>query len=689
MILEMALVIRIENGDRRGEAADYGTLGTLFRTVGEYHKAKEYHEKALAIRKEIGDKRGEGSSNQSLGTVFRLLRMYGKAKDYIKRALGIAKEIGDREREGSCYGALGPVFHSLREYDKAEVNLRKAITIRKQIGDRLGEATDCGNLGALFHSLEEYGEAKKYHEKAISISKETGNVELELRIHANLALSILTEGNTKEALSNLLQCADKFEYVRCSLKDSDELQVYFCDSEEHGYPLKYLSAVLCDAGKPSFALNVEELRRGRALADLISAKYCIANQMCANPQSWPSAERILAEGINCTCLYIAYFSDSIFLWVLKPNEMAFFRRLATNRSVQDGRLIASLDAFFAGDTLFRTFHILPPEHCEDRSWFSKNVNQTCGQSCQKEIPLDFRLLELDDDQDREPKPSLSLYYKLLIAPVADLLDEPEIIIVPDRFLCKVPFAALKDESGKYLSETFRIRIAPSLTTLKLIQHSPVDYHSKAGALIVGDPVVGDVIYNGQVEMKKSLPCARKEAKTIGRLLGIQPLIGEDATKQAVLQSISSVSLVHFAAHGNAERGEIVLAPPSQFNGIPQEEDYLLTMEDISQVNLRAKLVVLSCCHSGSGQVRVEGIVGIARAFLGSGARSVLVALWALEDSATEQFMNSFYEHLVRGESASESLHQAMKWMRGNGYSDVRDWAPFTLIGDDVTIHFGK
>ena len=68
---------------------------------------------------------------------------------------------------------------------------------------------------------------------------------------------------------------------------------------------------------------------------------------------------------------------------------------------------------------------------------------------------------------------------------------------------------------------------------------------------------------------------------------------------------------------------------------------------------------------------------------------MLASLWAIEDKATEQFMSSFYEHLVRGESASESLHQAMQWMRGNGFSDVRQWAPFMLIGDNATFDFGK
>ena len=81
------------------------------------------------------------------------------------------------------------------------------------------------------------------------------------------------------------------------------------------------------------------------------------------------------------------------------------------------------------------------------------------------------------------------------------------------------------------------------------------------------------------------------------------------------------------------------------------------------------------------------MVGIARVFLGSGARSVLVTLWTMEDKATKQFMSHFYEHLVREESASEFLRQAMRWMRENGFSEVREWAPFMLIGDNVSFDF--
>ena len=73
--------------------------------------------------------------------------------------------------------------------------------------------------------------------------------------------------------------------------------------------------------------------------------------------------------------------------------------------------------------------------------------------------------------------------KLIIAPVAGLLTEPEIIIVPERSFYRVPFAALRDQpGGKSLPETFRIRIVPSLTTLKLTQGCPEDHHSQTGAL---------------------------------------------------------------------------------------------------------------------------------------------------------------------------------------------------------------
>ena len=86
----------------------------------------------------------------------------------------------------------------------------------------------------------------------------------------------------------------------------------------------------------------------------------------------------------------------------------------------------------------------------------------------------------------------------------------------------------------------------------------------------------------------------------------------------------------------------------------------------------------------------DGVVGIARAFLAAGARSVLVTLWAINDEATMEFMTSFYQYLTDGKSASVALHQAMKSLRDSEkFSAIKFWAPFMLIGDDVTLDIGK
>ena len=440
------------------------------------------------------------------------------------------------------------------------------------------------------------------------------------------------------------------------------------------------SRLLSSTGKPQDALYVEELRRAKGLADLMATQYSVQEQISSDPQSWCGIQGIITKEADCACLYISVGQNGVRFWIIKATGAIHFseEEVSLDKNKVTG-IVPELDEYFK--QAFRTHAILPEQNCEDRSLDDTELMS---------LHYDNRSVLRDYDAE-DFKTSLHLCYKIIIAPVASLLKQPEIIIVPDSCVYQVPFAALADEGGKYLSETCRIRIVPSLTTLKLVQDSPPDYHSQTGALIVGDPVVGKVIYKGRCRNMKPLPYARKEAEMIGTLLGVRPLIGESATKHSVLQSMKSVSLIHIAAHGDAERGEIALSPehPSPLPPFPREEDYLLTMADISKTQLRAKLVVLSCCHSARGQIRTEGVIGIARAFLGSGARSVLAARWALDDTATEQFMTCFYKHLFRGESASESLHKARKWMRNNGFDKVSQWAPFMIMGDNVTFDFGN
>ena len=710
--LQKALTIRKEIGDKLGEASDYGNLGTVYRSVGQYTKAEEYLLKALTIRKNIGDKRGEASGYGNLGTVYRSVGQYTKAEEYLQKALTIRKEIGDKKGEASDYGNLGSVFQCVGQYTNAEECHQKSLTLKDEIGDKEGKAACYENLGTVFQSVGQYTKAEEYHQKALTIRKEIGNkggvgssylklaevyqefhqyaksqefatkaleisyeighIELQFDSHLAIVLNTLESGgNITELVLNLYKSIQRCEEMHYFLRLKEEFKIPFFDERVPVYRL--LCRLLILTGSYNEALYVAELARSRALADILSDRYSVEKEVSVNPQSWIGIENIMNKNALSSCLYVSFFSNNMYFWILKPNKTIVFRQT---------KLKESADKVFENQTFDGCLDIRQ-DQCEDRSLFSFVKSPSSSKPSQSDSFISSRLIEEEDDETQENgPPTLADGDNMIIAPVADLLQEPEIIIVPDRLMYAIPFAALMDDNGTYLSDTSRIRIVPSLTTLKLIQDCPAHYHSKTGALIVGEPEVSNVYYQGKSRNLGPLPWARKEAEMIGRLLGVQPLLGKDATKKKVLESMHSVSLVHFAAHGYAERGEIALSPISSC-GTPREEDYLLTMAEISQVRLTAKLVVLSCCHSASGQIRAEGVIGIARAFLASGTRAVLAQLWAVEDEATMWFMNRFYEHLVRGESASECLHQAMKSMRENHFSDVKQWAPFMLIGDDV------
>ena len=273
-------------------------------------------------------------------------------------------------------------------------------------------------------------------------------------------------------------------------------------------------------------------------------------------------------------------------------------------------------------------------------------------------------------------------------PISDVIKEGQITIVPDGPLYFLPFSALKDEDSKYFSETFSVRLVPSLISLRLLAECPDDWHCTTGALLVGDPWVKSVRIRGKKVLQ--LPSAKEEVEMIGKILKSEPLIGKEATKAKVLCRLHSVTLVHIVAHGSAKTGEIVLSPNPTSSKRPKEADFLLKIKNVLNAKLRAKLVVLSCCHSGRGDIKSEGVVGIARAFLGAGARSGLVSLWAIDDKATLGCMRYFYRHLMDGNCASKSVNQAMKCMREtDDLNYVRYWAPFVLIGGDVTVNFAE
>jgi CHAT domain-containing protein len=118
-----------------------------------------------------------------------------------------------------------------------------------------------------------------------------------------------------------------------------------------------------------------------------------------------------------------------------------------------------------------------------------------------------------------------------------------------------------------------------------------------------------------------------------------------------------------------------------------DEDGLLTVGEVLDdlPTLEADLVVLSACQTGLGNLsEAEGTVGLQRAFLAKGARSVLVSLWNVSDEATGLLMRQFYTHWLNDSdvpSKAEALRRAQEDVRRTaGFEHPRFWAAFQLVG---------
>ena len=666
---ELCLNIAKDMRDRTTEGSVYTNLGNAYQSLGNFEKAINYHKHGLKIAREVGERAREGKACGNLGNDYLFVGNLEESIEYQNLHLNIAKEVGDQAGRGSAYWNLGCAYQCLGDYEKSRQFDALAMKIAKEVGNKPGEGHGYGALGEASLLFGDFNGAIHHCKRRLEISKEVGDKSEEAKAYLSLGCCLESSGSLLEAVDCYQASVRILNDVRVRLQDKDEWKISLC----HLYQFVYVDlwCALLKQGKVVEALVAADQGRAQALNDLMEIKY--GYETSSNESAALEGKTYaMLSSVSANTVFASFCRHEVILWVSQGSKGLELRR----KPVSDNRWPVDATAFFQSsvDIARKEIGVRSYVKCEDRS-LEKSENNMFDQvvaSSSLNTPVNSALGNL---------------YDAVICPIEDLLDCNEIIFVTEGPLCLAPFAALVDSNSKYLSESFRIRMIPSLTSLRLIEDSPVDYHYKTGALLVGDPWVQEYTYKGRKLVQ--LPCAREEVEMIGRILQTETLTGTEATKDVVLERLSSVALVHIAAHGRMETGEIALAPnPTRASQTPTEKDFLLTMKDVSSVQIRARLVVLSCCHSGRGEIKAEGVVGIARAFLGAGARSVLVSLWAIDDEATLEFMKSFYEHLAEGRSASEALNRAMECMReSDKFSKVKYWAPFVLIGDDVTLEF--
>jgi len=215
--------------------------------------------------------------------------------------------------------------------------------------------------------------------------------------------------------------------------------------------------------------------------------------------------------------------------------------------------------------------------------------------------------------------------------------------------------------------------ASSLLVHLGMQNDKQNGDSASAEISAGHPLV--LAYSGDGHLLR----VHDEARTIASLLEGRCYLEKEATIARLIQQASSSPIIHLATHGQSR-----LDAPN-FSYVRLADGQLNAIDAFSLDLQKCELVTLSGCEtglalSGGGDEQL----GLSRAFLAAGATSLVISLWPVEDNATNELMQRFYQHLLQGESKVQALRTAqcsLLHQTESMYVHPYFWAAFRLVGD--------
>ena len=253
---------------------------------------------------------------------------------------------------------------------------------------------------------------------------------------------------------------------------------------------------------------------------------------------------------------------------------------------------------------------------------------------------------------------LHALYAALLAPVIPALRSSRVIVIPHGTLHSLPFHAFFD-GDQYVLDKFEVTYAPSASVLHYCLNKP----DVAGEvpLILG---IADEL----------APKVDVEARALGAMFpGSKVLLHSQATRENFTKEARSSGFVHIATHATFRQDN------PMFSSFKLADGYVTAM-DLFSMECGTNLVALSGCKSGLSEVSgSDDLLGLMRGFLYSGARSLLMSLWNVNDESTVDLMTGFYRVWQGGARKGEALRQAMQTVR-EIYPSPFHWAPFFIVG---------
>jgi CHAT domain-containing protein len=416
----------------------------------------------------------------------------------------------------------------------------------------------------------------------------------------------IKQGDRAGAEQDLVEALSAFEQQRSSVP---VVQGRVTSFPEYRDTLSDLIALQADAGRPEDAWQTAERGRARALLTVGEAPTPIR---LAEVQ-----QRIDADS---AMLYYAVMDERVFTWVI------------TKQSFTQQTLDVSASALASEAEAYR------------RSLESYNAESA-------------RVLG-------------GRVFERIVAPVqASLAQRRELIIVADDILAGIPFASLRDaRSGRYLAETYQLRLAPSATlALEHGTHGP-DRVLRT-ALVIAPAASGERLLRDSIAEAEAI-ASRYDSSRL--------LAGAHATKVEVMHQMGEYDVVHFAGHAETSLdfpnlSRLIVRAPG---GDREDAIYAYELQPLRMT--RTQLVVLAGCRTGIGRaLRGEGALSLARSFVGAGVPAVVATLWDIRDRPARTFFERFHA-LLPGRSVAAALQATQREMMASNDPELQ--SPGTWSG---------
>jgi tetratricopeptide (TPR) repeat protein len=705
---EASLALRRGLGDLAGQATNLGDLGAIDAVIGERGRAEGRLREALDRMRALSNRSGEALVRADLGVLLEEGGDREAAIGEYRASVALREGIADARGAALTRCNLAEALRRGGRVTEAEEEIGRALRTLRSLGDRAGETLALEGLGDLERGRGRQAEAAARYGEALRLARSGGMREEAWRAEAGIGACHESAGRLAEALASYRRAIADIEAIRSGLV-ADELRSLYLSGRLEVYEaaLRVLWRQGAGPERAASAFACAEGARARGLLDLLEEAR--ADLHAGIEQGIARQEGEILARLNEAGRRLRGAPD--------PGERELRRRevqeaqadldlLRVRMRTSAGRYADLVYPAPAGIREVRRAILRPGEtlleyFVGDDASYLWIVSR--GRTDWRRLPpraeieaaarpfLDLLRTEAADLGPREAWREAARRLGRLILPARPPA-EGRLVVVADGILSDLPFEALiapwtAGPGGRLLIEEREVSYAPSASAIRSIRSA--DRRSGAAPrrlLAIGDPALPA----GPPEFAESapLPFAREEASRIAALFPADDrtlLLGPEATEEALdTTDLREVRYLHIAAHGlidetAPQRSGLLLAPGSP------DRDGLLQMSEIFRLRLGADVAVLSGCRTGLGPlVRGEGIVGLTRAFLYAGARSVVVSLWDVGDRSTADLMERFYRGLLAGKPPRTALREAKLALLGSGREADRHpsrWAPFILVGD--------